>query len=71
PELRAELLDALERAFADNQSSWELRADDVWHRRRAEPGEQPRNLQLELMERHSLRAAEDRPGELEHHSVLS
>jgi polyphosphate kinase len=71
PELRSELLDALERAFADNQSSWELRADDVWHRRRAEPGEQPRNLQLELMERHSLRAAEDRPGELEHHSSLS
>jgi polyphosphate kinase len=70
PELRAELLDALERAFADNQSSWELRPDDIWHRRLPAPGEQPRNLQLELMERHSLRAAEDRPGELEHPSPL-
>ncbi len=61
PELRAELLDSLQRAFADNQSSWELRSDDVWHRRLPAPGEPPRNLQLELMERHSLRAAEDRP----------
>ncbi len=33
PELRAELLDTLERAFADNQTSWELEPDGVWRRR--------------------------------------
>ena len=33
PELRAELLDTLERAFADNQSSWELDGEGVWQRR--------------------------------------
>ena len=29
PELRDELMDTLERAFADNQSSWELHADGI------------------------------------------
>ena len=38
-ELRAELLDTLERAFADNQSSWELDAEGVWQRRSPGPGE--------------------------------
>ena len=33
PELRTELLDTLERAFADNQSSWELDGEGVWQRR--------------------------------------
>ena len=37
PDLRAELLDTLERAFADNQSSWELDGDGVWHRRAPAP----------------------------------
>ena len=37
-ELRAELLDTLERAFADNQNSWELDGDGVWHRRSPAPG---------------------------------
>jgi polyphosphate kinase len=50
-ELRAELLDALERAFADNQSSWELDGEGIWHRRSPGPGELPRNLQLELADR--------------------
>ena len=61
PELRAELLDTLDRAFEDNQSSWELDAQGVWTRRgRAglNPGERPRNMQLELAELHARRAAD-------------
>ena len=37
PELRAELLDTLERASADNQSSWELDGGGVWHRAHRTP----------------------------------
>jgi polyphosphate kinase len=55
-ELRAELLDTLERAFADNQSSWDLHSDGAWRRRTLAPGEQPRNLQLELAELYGARA---------------
>jgi polyphosphate kinase len=65
PELRAELMDTLERAFADNQSSWELHADGTWKRRSPGPGERPRNMQIELMELHARRAAEARPVERE------
>jgi polyphosphate kinase len=61
PELRAELLDTLERAFADNQNSWELDGEGVWHRRSVGPDERPRNLQLELAELHARRAGEERP----------
>jgi polyphosphate kinase len=65
PELQAELMDTLERAFADNQNSWELDREGVWQRRSPGPGEEPRSLQLELIELHARRAAEDRPGERE------
>ncbi len=68
PELRAELLDVLERAFRDNQNAWELHADGAWRRLgRAGSGssEPPRSMQLELIERHALRAVEERPGERE------
>lgn len=65
PELRAELMDTLERAFADNQSSWELHADGVWRRQSPGPGERARNMQLELMQLHARRAAEARPAERE------
>jgi polyphosphate kinase len=65
PDLRAELMDTLERAFADNQSSWELHADGAWRRRSPGPGERPRNMQIELMELHSRRAAEAHPAERE------
>jgi polyphosphate kinase len=61
PELRAELLDTLARAFADNQSSWDLESDGVWRRRSVGPGEEPRNLQLELAERYAARAGSERP----------
>jgi polyphosphate kinase len=60
PEARAELLDALERGFADNQNSWQLDDRGVWRRRVLEPGERPRSLQLELAELHAIRAVADR-----------
>jgi polyphosphate kinase len=56
-ELRAELLDTLERAFADNQSSWDLDSHGGWQRRTLAAGEQPRNLQLELAELYGGRAS--------------
>jgi polyphosphate kinase len=57
--LREEILDSLERAFTDNQNSWELDNQGAWHRRFPGPGEQPRSLQLELAEIHAHRALED------------
>jgi polyphosphate kinase len=57
-ELRAELLDTLERAFCDNQNSWELDGEGVWSRRAPGPDEQPRSLQSELAERYARRFAE-------------
>ncbi|MGC2372849.1 MAG: polyphosphate kinase 1 [Solirubrobacteraceae bacterium] len=65
PELQAELMDTLERAFADNQSSWELHSDGSWQRRSPAPGEPERNMQVELMELHARRAAEAHPAERE------
>lgn len=57
PLLRDDLLDTLDRAFADNTNAWELRSDGTWARRT--PGDaEPRNLQRELMARHTARAAE-------------
>jgi len=63
PELQDELLDTLDRAFADNQNAWELDADGAWRRLVPGPGEEPRSLQLELIEIHARRAAEERPSE--------
>ena len=57
PDLKAELLDVLERAFADNSSSWELGEDGTWSRR-SPGGEERRNLQEELRARSAGRAAE-------------
>ena len=65
PELCAEILDTLERAFADNQNAWDLDAEGSWRRLHPGPGEEPRSLQLELIEIHARRAAEERPGERE------
>jgi polyphosphate kinase len=65
--LRAELLDTLERAFADNQSSWDLDGEGAWHRRKVDRDptrpERPRNLQLELAALYAARAAERPAGE--------
>src|SRR5438067_7560987 len=57
-ELQAELLDVLERAFEDNQNSWELNGDGSWTRRAQAPGEEPRSLQRELAELYASRAGE-------------
>ncbi len=57
-DLRAELLDTLARAFADNQNSWVLQDDGRWERRAPGPGEQPRSMQLELAELYGRRAVE-------------
>jgi polyphosphate kinase len=59
-ELQAELLDTLERGFADNQNSWELDGEGTWTRRSPRAGEQPRSLQLELAELYAAAAAEPR-----------
>jgi polyphosphate kinase len=66
PDLQDELLDTLERAFADNQSSWELEGGGTWRRRR--PGAdgtplEPRNMQLEIAELHAARAGSERDDE--------
>jgi polyphosphate kinase len=55
--LRGELLDALERCLADNTHAWELDSDGAWTRRT--PGDDPpRDVQVELLERHATRAVE-------------
>ncbi|MDA0138466.1 polyphosphate kinase 1 [Solirubrobacter sp. CPCC 204708] len=55
--LRAELLDTLDRCFADNTNSWELGTDGEWTRRTPDGGEE-RNVQRELMAAHASAAAE-------------
>ncbi|MHB1538905.1 MAG: polyphosphate kinase 1 [Solirubrobacteraceae bacterium] len=61
PELQAELLDTLERAIADNQSSWQLSADGAWRRRSPAPGEHARNMQRELIAIHGRRSTGEQP----------
>jgi polyphosphate kinase len=56
PDLKAEMLDVLERCLADNSNAWELDSDGNWTRRRPE-GER-RNAQDELRDLHAARAAE-------------
>ncbi len=63
PELQAELLDSLERAFADNQNAWDLDGDGEWRRLTPEAGEKPRSLQLELAGIYAARAGTERPSE--------
>jgi polyphosphate kinase len=57
PVLRAEMLDVLERCFADNSNAWGLDADGRWARFRV-PAEERRDVQEELRIRHAARAAE-------------
>jgi polyphosphate kinase len=56
-ESKAEMLDMLERCFADNANAWELDSAGRWARV-ATPAEQRRSVQEELRERHAARAAE-------------
>ncbi len=54
---RAELLDVLERCFAESANAWELDANGAWARLQAVEGERL-DVQRELRERHAARAAE-------------
>jgi polyphosphate kinase len=54
--LRADLIDTLDRCFADSVNAWELQEDGAWVRRR--PESEPRSVQRELMAGHAARAAE-------------
>jgi polyphosphate kinase len=54
--LRSDLLDTLDRCFADNSNAWELGEDGAYTRLAAD-GE-PRSVQRELMAGHAARAAE-------------
>jgi polyphosphate kinase len=55
--LRADLLDTLERCFADDSNAWELGQDGSWTRHTPQ-GPEPRNVQRELMTGHLARAPE-------------
>jgi polyphosphate kinase len=57
PELKAEMLDVLERCFADNANAWELDSDGRWTRTVAPEGAR-RSVQEELRGRYAARAAE-------------
>lgn len=57
--LRDDLLDTLERCFADDTHAWELHRDGTWTRR-TPVGPEPRDVQRELMLGHAARAAEER-----------
>jgi len=54
--LRADLLDTLDRCFADNTDAWELGEDGRWTRRA--PNGEARSVQRELLAGHVARAAE-------------
>jgi polyphosphate kinase len=56
PDVRAELLDTLERCFADTENAWDLAVDGSWNHRRAPSGEDARDVQAELMRAHLARA---------------
>jgi polyphosphate kinase len=53
--LRAEVLDALDRCFADDTNAWDLREDGTWERL-VPSSDEPRNVQRELMARLGARA---------------
>jgi polyphosphate kinase len=57
PELRGEMLDVLERCFADDENAWELGSDGVWTRT-TPAADGGRSVQRELRELHSARSAE-------------
>lgn len=55
--LRADLIDTLDRCFADNVNLWELDSDANWTRKTPQGGE-ARSVQRELMSAHAAAAAE-------------
>ncbi|HSS42160.1 MAG TPA: polyphosphate kinase 1 [Solirubrobacterales bacterium] len=58
--LKAELMDVLERCFADTANTWELDSEGNWTRLR--PDGVARSVQEELMAKHSARSAEHLAG---------
>jgi polyphosphate kinase len=54
--LRGDLLDTLDRCFADDVNTWELVPSGKWERR--QPAGEPRSVQRELMTAHAAEAAE-------------
>jgi polyphosphate kinase len=58
--LKAELMDVLERCFADTANTWELDSEGNWTRLR--PEGEARSVQEELMAKHSARSAEHLAG---------
>jgi polyphosphate kinase len=56
PALRDDLVDTLDRCFADTANAWDLRDDGSWVRRT--PDAEARSVQRELMAGHAARAAE-------------
>jgi polyphosphate kinase len=54
--LRGDLLDTLDRCFADDVNAWELTTEGKWERRQT--GGEPRSVQRELMTAHAAEAAE-------------
>jgi polyphosphate kinase len=59
--LRGDLIDTLERCFADDSNAWELGQDGTWTRRAPE-GPEPRSVQRELITGHAARAPETAAG---------
>jgi polyphosphate kinase len=57
PDLKAEMLDVLERCFADDGNAWELDSEGAWTRTTAS-SDAPRSVQKELRELYAARAAE-------------
>jgi polyphosphate kinase len=56
--LREQLMDTLERAFDDNQRSWELQPNGSWRRRSPAPDEPAHDMQMELMQHYAQLAGE-------------
>jgi len=54
--LRGDLVDTLDRCFADDTNAWELSSAGKWERR--QPSGEPRSVQRELMTAHAAEAAE-------------
>ena len=54
--LKADLIDTLDRCFADTVNAWDLGEDGRWTR--LDPDGEPRSIQRELMAGHAARAAE-------------
>jgi polyphosphate kinase len=57
PKLRDQVLDVLERCFADERNSWDLQPDGQWRHVEAKH-DPPRDVQAELMALHLERASE-------------